>query len=152
MNTNTIKKHEEKLKTQADKIRKINEEGIDEVLKSEPIKKTVEKTQKTYEQKHEEKVAKAKAKRQKAIDEWKKSLGNRANSSIVGFTDKDIKFVKDVVASYIEEGVADVEFIVNKVKDIFTNGTGADQQLRVFKETGILIEVVKYIETSFLKT
>jgi glutamate---cysteine ligase / carboxylate-amine ligase len=40
---------------------------------------------------------------------------------------------------------------LNKVKDIFTNGTGADQQLRVFKETGSLIEVVKYIETSFLK-
>ena len=40
---------------------------------------------------------------------------------------------------------------LEKVKDIFTNGTGADQQLRVFKETGSLIEVVKYIETSFLK-
>jgi len=40
---------------------------------------------------------------------------------------------------------------LEKVKDIFTNGTGADQQLKVFNETGSLIEVVKYIETSFLK-
>ena len=40
---------------------------------------------------------------------------------------------------------------LEKVKDIFTKGTGADQQLKVFHETGSLIEVVKYIETSFLK-
>jgi carboxylate-amine ligase len=40
---------------------------------------------------------------------------------------------------------------LEKVKDIFTSGTGADQQLKVFNETGSLIEVVKYIETSFLK-
>jgi len=32
---------------------------------------------------------------------------------------------------------------IEKVQDIFTNGTGADRQLNVFKETGSLVEVVK---------
>ncbi|MFM1971385.1 MAG: hypothetical protein RL185_67, partial [Bacteroidota bacterium] len=40
---------------------------------------------------------------------------------------------------------------IEKVQDIFINGTGADRQLKVFKETGSLIEVVKYIEQSFLQ-
>ena len=40
---------------------------------------------------------------------------------------------------------------LEKVKDIFTFGTGADQQLKVFNETGSLVEVVKYIEQQFLK-
>jgi len=39
---------------------------------------------------------------------------------------------------------------VEKVHQIFERGTGADRQLKVFKETGSLIEVVKYIEQSFL--
>jgi carboxylate-amine ligase len=37
------------------------------------------------------------------------------------------------------------------VNQIFERGTGADRQLKVFKETGSLIEVVKYIESSFLQ-
>jgi carboxylate-amine ligase len=39
---------------------------------------------------------------------------------------------------------------IEKVHQIFATGTGADRQLRVFKETGSLVEVVKYIEQSFL--
>jgi len=39
---------------------------------------------------------------------------------------------------------------VEKVHQIFETGTGADRQLRVFNETGSLVEVVKYIERSFL--
>jgi carboxylate-amine ligase len=40
---------------------------------------------------------------------------------------------------------------IEKVHQIFATGTGADRQLKVFKETGSLVEVVKYIEQSFLK-
>jgi carboxylate-amine ligase len=39
---------------------------------------------------------------------------------------------------------------IEKVHQIFETGTGADRQLRVFNETGSLVEVVKYIERSFL--
>ena len=41
---------------------------------------------------------------------------------------------------------------LEKVHQIFETGTGADRQLKVFKQTGSLIEVVKYIEQSFLTT
>ena len=40
---------------------------------------------------------------------------------------------------------------IKKVHEIFQKGTGADRQLRVFNETGSLVEVVKYIEQSFLE-
>jgi carboxylate-amine ligase len=40
---------------------------------------------------------------------------------------------------------------IEKVHQIFEHGTGADRQLKIFKETGSLIEVVKNIETEFLK-
>ena len=40
---------------------------------------------------------------------------------------------------------------IEKVHEIFAKGTGADRQLRVFNETGSLVEVVKYIEQSFLE-
>ena len=39
---------------------------------------------------------------------------------------------------------------IDKIHQIFATGTGADRQLRVFNETGSLVEVVKYIEQSFL--
>jgi glutamate---cysteine ligase / carboxylate-amine ligase len=39
---------------------------------------------------------------------------------------------------------------IEKVDQIFATGTGADRQLKIFKETGSLVEVVKYIEQSFL--
>jgi len=39
---------------------------------------------------------------------------------------------------------------IEKVHQIFETGTGADRQLRIFNETGSLVEVVKYIERSFL--
>jgi carboxylate-amine ligase len=40
---------------------------------------------------------------------------------------------------------------IDKIHQIFATGTGADRQLKIFKETGSLVEVVKYIEQSFLK-
>ena len=64
--------------------------------------------------------------------------------------------VKDLINELLEfvDGVVDdlgSRKHIEKVQDIFTNGTGADRQLNVFKETGSLVEVVKYIEGSFLQ-
>ena len=64
--------------------------------------------------------------------------------------------VKDLINELLEfvDGVVDdlgSRQHIEKVQDIFANGTGADRQLKVFKETGSLIEVVKYIEESFLQ-
>jgi glutamate---cysteine ligase / carboxylate-amine ligase len=64
--------------------------------------------------------------------------------------------VKELIDELLEfvDGVVDdlgSRKHIEKVQDIFTNGTGADRQLKVFKETGSLVEVVKYIEGSFLQ-
>ena len=63
--------------------------------------------------------------------------------------------VKDLIDELLEfvDGVVDdlgSRTHIEKVQAIFANGTGADRQLKIFKETGSLIEVVKYIEQSFL--
>ena len=64
--------------------------------------------------------------------------------------------VKELINELLEfvDGVVDdlgSRKHIEKVQDIFTNGTGADRQLKVFKATGSLVEVVKYIEGSFLQ-
>ncbi len=64
--------------------------------------------------------------------------------------------VKELIDELLEfvDGVVDdlgSRKHIEKVQNIFTSGTGADRQLKVFKETGSLIEVVKYIEQSFLQ-
>ena len=69
--------------------------------------------------------------------------------------EKEIE-TKDLINELLEfvDGVVDdlgSRHHVEKVHDIFKTGTGADRQLDVFKQTGSLVEVVKYIETSFLK-
>jgi len=63
--------------------------------------------------------------------------------------------VKDLInelLEFIDDVVDDLgsRHHVEKVQDIFKLGTGADQQLAIFKETGSLIEVVKTIEDRFL--
>ena len=63
--------------------------------------------------------------------------------------------VKDLInelLEFIDDVVDDLgsRHHVEKVQDIFKLGTGADQQLAIFKETGSLIEVVKTIEERFL--
>jgi glutamate---cysteine ligase / carboxylate-amine ligase len=64
-----------------------------------------------------------------------------------------VKALIDELLEFID-GVVDElgsRYHVEKVHTIFETGTGADRQLAKFKETGSLIEVVKSIESSFLK-
>jgi carboxylate-amine ligase len=87
---------------------------------------------------------------------------NKWRASRYGIEGKLIDFGKekeiptqDLIIELLEfiDGVIDElgsRHHVDKVHDIFKNGTGADRQLAIFKETGSLIDVVKYIEQSFL--
>jgi carboxylate-amine ligase len=64
--------------------------------------------------------------------------------------------VKELIHELLEfiDGVVDdlgSRKHIEKVQAIFDNGTGADRQLKIFNETGSLVEVVKYIEGSFLQ-
>jgi carboxylate-amine ligase len=87
---------------------------------------------------------------------------NKWRASRYGIDGKLIDFgkekeipTKDLINELLEfvDGVVDElgsRKHIEKVDQIFKTGTGADRQLRVFNETGSLIEVVKYIEQSFL--
>ncbi len=71
-------------------------------------------------------------------------FGKEKEVPVKALIDELLEFIDDVV-----DGL-DSRKHIEKVASIFKNGTGADQQLRIFKETGSLIEVVKYIESRFL--
>lgn len=63
--------------------------------------------------------------------------------------------VKELINELLEfvDGVVDElgsRHHIEKVQAIFNTGTGADRQLKTYKETSSLIEVVKLIESSFL--
>ena len=87
---------------------------------------------------------------------------NKWRASRYGIEGKLIDFgkekevdAKDLIIELLEfvDGVVDElgsRKHIEKVHDIFKTGTGADRQLQVFKDTGSLVEVVKYIEQSFL--
>jgi carboxylate-amine ligase len=87
---------------------------------------------------------------------------NKWRASRYGIDGKLIDFgkekeipTKDLINELLEfvDGVVDElgsRKHIEKVHQIFETGTGADRQLRVFNETGSLVEVVKYIERSFL--
>ena len=55
-----------------------------------------------------------------------------------------LDFVDDVV-----DGLGSRE-VINYVTKIFEQGTGADRQLAVYKETNSLVSVVDYIHSQFL--
>ena len=87
---------------------------------------------------------------------------NKWRASRYGIEGKLIDFgkekevpVKELIDELLEfvDGVLDdlgSRADVEKVQDIFKQGTGADRQLATFNTTGSLIEVVKTIEASFL--
>jgi carboxylate-amine ligase len=54
-------------------------------------------------------------------------------------------FVDDVV-----DHLGSREVISQNIEKIFQHGTGADRQLKVFKETNSLVKVVDYIHDQFL--
>jgi len=77
---------------------------------------------------------------------------NKWRASRYGIEGTLIDFGKET-EEFIDDVVDDLgsRHHIEKVHEIFSKGTGADRQLRVFKETGSLVEVVKYIEQSFLE-
>ena len=54
-------------------------------------------------------------------------------------------FVDDVV-----DHLGSRDVIHQNIEKIFKMGTGADRQLKIYKETGSLVKVVDYIHDQFL--
>jgi carboxylate-amine ligase len=79
------------------------------------------------------------------IDGMLIDFGKEKEMPVIELIDELLEFVDGVVDELGSR------HHIEKVKDIFKTGTGADRQLATFTETGSLVEVVKLIETSFLQ-
>jgi carboxylate-amine ligase len=67
-------------------------------------------------------------------------------------TEVDTKALIYELLDFVDDVVDDLgsRHVINHITNIFERGTGADRQLKVFKETGSLISVVDYIHEQFL--
>jgi len=108
-----------------EKLQKANEEAAEELTKSKKVKSSVDKAQKTGVQKAKDKVQKAKDKRKKLIDKYKGKKGGGLTLSSGGLTKEGIEYVGELVKTYIDEGIANLELIARNIsqhlKDVGAN-------------------------------
>ena len=110
-----MRRREKDINKIADKFKKANEEAADEVIKSDVVKETVTKDSNEKIAKAKDKVSKAKQKRADIIKKYKENKGKSLFSSPTGLTPEGIEFVGEVAKTYIQEGVANLEVLVQKV-------------------------------------
>lgn len=110
-----MRRREKDINKIADKFKKANEEAADEVIKSDVVKETVTKDSNEKIAKAKDKVSKAKQKRADIIKKYKENKGKNLFSSPTGLTPEGIEFVGEVAKTYIQEGVANLEVLVQKV-------------------------------------
>jgi len=107
-------------------FQKANEEAAEEVSKSTSIDETVKKDDKQKESKAREKIAKAKARRASIIKKYKDKKGGGLTLSSGGLTPEGIEFIGEVTKTYIDEGIANVQLLVEKAIAAFKEATGND--------------------------
>jgi carboxylate-amine ligase len=68
-------------------------------------------------------------------------------------TEVDTKSLIYELLDFVDDVVDDLgsRHMIGYVPKIFEHGTGADRQLKVFRQTGSLVRVVDYIHDQFLK-
>lgn len=106
-----LRRREKDINKIGKEFQKANEEAINEVVKSEILKEEpAEKPSKA-----QQKIIKAKEKRASIIKKYKDNKGKSLFSSPAGLTPEGIEFVGNVAKTYIEEGIANIEVLVEKV-------------------------------------
>jgi len=109
-NINKAKKDVDVIKEKFDKA---NEEAVKEILKTEEVSNTIKKDSQEGIQKAKNRAAKARQKRADIINKYKGKGGITFTTG--GLTKEGIEFVGEVAVTYIEEGLAEVQVIVEKV-------------------------------------
>ena len=107
-------RREKDINTIGDKFKKANEEAATELTKSEAVKKSVQKTDTKRTAKAKNKIEEAKKKRENIIKKYKGDKGKNLYAG-VGLTKDGIEFVGDIVATYVQEGAAKLEIVVDRV-------------------------------------
>lgn len=97
-----------------DKMQKANEETANEITKGDTVKKATAKTESKLSKKGKDKIAKAKESREKIIKKYKSDKGKNLYAG-VGLTNEGIEFVGNIVKTYIDEGVGNLQVITDKV-------------------------------------
>jgi hypothetical protein len=96
-----------------EKFDKANEEAVKEILKTEEVSNTIKKDSQEGVQKAKNRANKARQKRADIINKYKGKGGITLTTG--GLTKEGIEFVGEVAVTYIEEGLAEVQAIVEKV-------------------------------------
>lgn len=123
----------------ANKLKKINEETAEEITASPKVKESVEKRKQTLSEKAGEKIKKAKENRSRIIEKYKKDKGKNLYAG-VGLTKEGIEFAGDLIKTYIDEGIAEVQIIVDKVLTELKNVSGKDVTDAVSKNVSDLVQ------------
>lgn len=98
----------------SDKFKKANEETVAEITKSTKVKEAVNKVESSRVKKAKDKIEQARKKRTDIIKKYKGNKGKNLYSTI-GLTTEGIEFVGDIAKTYLDEGIAQLEIIVDKV-------------------------------------
>lgn len=128
-NINKAKKDVDVIKEKFDKA---NEEAVKEILKTEEVSNTIKKDSQEGIQKAKNRAAKARQKRADIINKYKGKGGITFTTG--GLTKEGIEFVGEVALTYIEEGIAEVQVIVEKVLADIKNISGKEPNETVKRE------------------
>jgi hypothetical protein len=120
------------------KLKKANEEAIDEVLESDEFKGESNKAQTRSKSKAEAKIKAAREKRKNIINKYKGKGGITFTSG--GITKEGIEFIGEMAKTYIEEGIANIELIVEKIAENIKEVSGKDASDEVLAEVKNIAE------------
>lgn len=143
-NVNKVRKDIDSL---GEKFNKANEEAIKEILKSEEVDRSVKKDAQEGVQKAKDRAAKARQKRADIIKKYKGKGGITLTTG--GLTKEGIEFVGEVAVTYIEEGLAEVQVIAEKILADIKTITGSSPNDKVKQEVFEIAE--KELSKSDLK-
>jgi hypothetical protein len=143
-NVNKVRKDIDSL---GEKFNKANEEAIKEILKSEEVDRSVKKDAQEGVQKAKDRAAKARQKRADIIKKYKGKGGITLTTG--GLTKEGIEFVGEVAVTYIEEGLAEVQVIAEKILADIKTVTGSSPNDKVKQEVFEIAE--KELSKSDLK-
>jgi len=115
-----------------EKFNKANEEAVKEILKSEEVTKSVKKDTEVRISNAKDRAAKARQKRADIIKKYKGKGGITLTTG--GLTKEGIEFVGEVAVTYIEEGLAEVQVIVEKILADIKNISGKEPNETVKRE------------------
>lgn len=132
-----------------DKFKKANEETVEEITKEKEVRTRIENAEKSLSERAQDKIKKARARREKIIAKYKSEKRTNLYSG-VGLTKEGIEYVGELAKTYIDEGVANLQIIADKIKDHLVATTNKDVDENVYKSINEVVS--KKLNQEDLKT